>query len=49
MAPKVQKKITMILPNSRFELIADSGHVVYLEQPARFFDLVLGLMRSKSV
>jgi pimeloyl-ACP methyl ester carboxylesterase len=49
MAPKVQKKITAILPNSRFELIADSGHVVYLEQPARFFDLVLGLMRSKSV
>ena len=47
MAPKFQKKITSILPNSRFELIEDSGHVVYLEQTERFFDLVLGLMREK--
>ena len=44
MAPKAQKKITAILPNSRFELIEDSGHVVYLEQPDRFFGLVRGLM-----
>ena len=29
-APRVQKKIAGILPNSRFEVIADSGHVVYL-------------------
>jgi 3-oxoadipate enol-lactonase len=49
MAPKVQKKITTILPNSRFELIADSGHVVYLEQTDRFFELILGLMRRKTV
>lgn len=46
MAPKFQKKITSILPNSRFELIEDSGHVVYLEQTDRFFDLLLGLMRT---
>lgn len=49
MAPKVQKKITTILPNSRFELIEDSGHVVYLEQPDRFFGLMLELMRTKRV
>lgn len=48
MAPKVQKKITTILPNSRFELIENSGHVVYLEQADRFFALLLGLMRTKS-
>jgi pimeloyl-ACP methyl ester carboxylesterase len=48
MAPKVQKKIAAILPNSRFELIEDSGHVVYLEQPDRFFQLILELMRTKS-
>lgn len=49
MAPKVQKKITSILPNSRFELVEGSGHVVYLERPERFFDLLLGLMRTKQV
>ena len=36
-APKVQKKIADILPNSRFELIADSGHVVHLEQAEIFW------------
>ena len=46
MAPKVQRKIVSILPNSRFELIPDAGHVVYLEQPDRFFALVLTLMRD---
>ncbi|MGZ7033499.1 MAG: alpha/beta fold hydrolase [Thermoanaerobaculia bacterium] len=49
MAPKVQRKIASILPNSRFVLIEDSGHVVYLEQTDRFFGLVLGLMRTKSI
>ena len=42
MSANVQKKIVSILPNSRFELIPDCGHVVYLEQPEVFF----GLMRS---
>ncbi len=42
MAPNVQKKIVSILPNSRFELVPDSGHVVYLEQP----DLFWGRMRE---
>lgn len=45
MAPKFQKKIASILPNSRFELIEDSGHVVYLEKPERFFELILDFMR----
>lgn len=36
-APRVQKKIAGILPNSRFEVIADSGHVVYLEQAEIFW------------
>lgn len=49
MAPKFQKKITTILPNSRFELIESSGHVVYLEQADRFFELILKLMRTKTV
>ena len=39
-APKVQRKITTILPNSRFELIPDSGHVVYLEHPDVFFGIL---------
>ena len=45
MAPKFQKKIASILPNSRFELIRDAGHVVYLEKPEEFFGLVLPFMR----
>ncbi|MEO8379387.1 MAG: alpha/beta hydrolase [Acidobacteriota bacterium] len=47
MAPKFQKKITDILPNSRFELVEDSGHVVYLEKTDRFFASILTLMREK--
>ena len=46
MAPKAQKKIATILPNSRFELIEDSGHVVYLEQPDRFFALMRRLFEK---
>jgi pimeloyl-ACP methyl ester carboxylesterase len=33
----VQRKLCDILPNVRFEPVADSGHVVYLEKPALFF------------
>jgi len=35
--PWVQKKITGILPHTRFEAVEDSGHVVYLEKPEIFF------------
>ena len=48
-APAVQRKIGAILPNSRFELVADSGHVVYLEQPDRFFPMIRQLFSSKAV
>src|SRR5512141_1281790 len=33
----VQRKLSDIMPNARFELVADSGHVVYLEKPDLFF------------
>jgi 3-oxoadipate enol-lactonase len=49
MAPKAQRKIAAVLPNSRFELIEDSGHVVYLEQPDRFFALIRRLFATKAV
>lgn len=49
MAPKAQRKVATILPNSRFELIEDSGHVVYLEQPDLFFALMRRLFETKRV
>jgi pimeloyl-ACP methyl ester carboxylesterase len=48
-APKVQRKIAAILPNSRFEIIPDSGHVAYLEQPELFFGKARELFAAKSV
>lgn len=48
-SPAVQKKITTILPNSRFELIEGSGHVAYLENPDRFFGSLRRLFATKSV
>jgi pimeloyl-ACP methyl ester carboxylesterase len=47
-APKVQRKIAAILPNSRFELVPDAGHVVYLEQPDLFFGLIREHFASKA-
>jgi 3-oxoadipate enol-lactonase len=35
--PWVQRKLCGILPNHRFELVGDSGHCVYIEQPDAFF------------
>lgn len=34
---KVQSKITSILPKSRFEVIPDTGHVLYIERPDVYF------------
>ena len=48
-APKVQKKIASILPNSRFEVIADCGHVAYLEKPDVFFAALRNLIKTTSV
>ncbi|MEA2162756.1 MAG: 3-oxoadipate enol-lactonase [Thermoanaerobaculia bacterium] len=48
-APKVQRKIASILPNSRFELIPDAGHVAYLERPDVFFGTLRKLFAAKAV
>ena len=48
-APKVQRKIAEILPNSRFMVVPDSGHVVYLEKPDVFFSTIRTLFEGKSV
>jgi pimeloyl-ACP methyl ester carboxylesterase len=45
----VQRKLANILPNARFELVADSGHVVYLEKPDLFFSNLLNFAQAKSV
>lgn len=47
--PGVQRKIAEVLPVSRFELIENSGHVVYLEQREVFFGLLKRFCRAKSV
>ncbi len=47
--PWVQRKICGILPRSRFELVPDSGHVVYLERPEVFFGNIRGLASSRSL
>jgi len=35
------------IPRSRFELIADAGHLVHIEQPSKFGELVLDFVASK--
>ena len=44
-----QKKMLEIFPNSRWELIPEAGHVVYLERPEVFFPTLKAFMRAKSV
>ena len=41
-----QKKMLDIFPNSRWELIPDAGHVVYLERPDVFFPTLKAFMRD---
>ena len=45
--PSVQKKILDVIPNARWEEIEGAGHVVYLEQPDRFFPLLREFMSGK--
>jgi pimeloyl-ACP methyl ester carboxylesterase len=45
--PWVQDKLRGILPNVRYDLVADSGHVVYLEQPALFFGNLKRFARTR--
>ena len=47
--PAVQRKIADVLPNSRFELIPDSGHVVYLEQTAVFFSWLRPFLAARAI
>jgi pimeloyl-ACP methyl ester carboxylesterase len=44
---RVQRKICGILPTTRFEIVDDCGHVVYLERPAFFFDTMKAFAREK--
>ena len=47
--PWVQQKLCAVLPNYRFELVAESGHCVYIEQPAVFFENLKRVARAKSL
>lgn len=47
--PWVQKKICTILPDSRFDLIEDSGHVVYLEKAEIFFGNLKKFAQAKAL
>ena len=45
--PAVQRKICGILSDTRFDLIPDAGHVVYLEKSEAFFGKLKDFMRSR--
>ena len=45
----VQKKICDVFANSRFEIIKNSGHVVYLEKPDVFFGNMKKFIKAGSV
>ncbi len=45
---RVQRKMTGVLPESRFELLEGSGHVVYLERKDEFFSVLRAFMVAKS-
>lgn len=44
-----QEKLADIFPNSRYELVPESGHVVYIERPDVFFPALKAFMAAKSV
>ena len=44
-----QEKLADLFPNSRYELVPESGHVVYIERPDIFFPAIREFMRAKSV
>ena len=44
-----QEKLAEIFPNSRYELVPESGHVVYIERPDIFFPALRSFMAAKSV
>jgi len=44
-----QEKLVDIFPNSRYELVPESGHVVYIERPDIVFPALKRFMAAKSV
>ncbi len=44
-----QGRIRDILPNTRWELVEGSGHVVYIERPDIFFPAIKAFARTKSL
>ena len=47
--PWQQRKLLDILPNSRQIMIAESGHLTYLERPDRFWPVVRAFLEAKSI
>jgi pimeloyl-ACP methyl ester carboxylesterase len=47
--PWVQRKLTAVLPHTRFESVEDCGHVVYIEKADLFFGNLLRFARAKSL
>jgi 3-oxoadipate enol-lactonase len=47
--PWVQQKLTRVLPETRFELVPDCGHVVYIEKPDLFFGNLLRFAKAKAL
>jgi len=47
--PAVQRKICGILPNTRFEVVEDCGHCVYIERPDVFFGHIKAFAGRRSV
>jgi pimeloyl-ACP methyl ester carboxylesterase len=47
--PWVQRKLTAILPETRFELVPGCGHVVYIEKPDLFFGNLLRFAKAKTL
>lgn len=45
----VQRQLTEILPHTRFELVPDCGHVVYLERAVEFFGALKRFAAGKSL
>ena len=46
---RMQRKITDLLPETRFELLEGSGHVVYLERKDEFFPILRAFLAAKSL
>jgi 3-oxoadipate enol-lactonase len=47
--PWTQRKLCGILPNHRFELVRESGHCVYIEQPDVFFGSLKRFAAAKAL